>query len=135
MENIRYFMIIIKLEKTDSFKIQFVQRFLRVLPAKYVILVSIGFDSSPPKPLSSGLLNCLRRVSTFSSLFILYDSSFNKYPAGLLGFRDAACKPQRLLAPGLQGRRHFPPDGHAAWALVLILFSPQLFISFHVLRH
>ena len=87
------------------------------------------------QPLSSGLLKCLRRVSTFSSLFILYDSSFNKYPAGLLGFRDAACKPQRLLAPGLQGRRHFPPDGHAAWALVLILFSPPLFISFHVLRH
>ena len=107
----------------------------RASRARYMILVSVGFDNSPPKPLSSGLLKCLRRVSTFSSLFILYDSSFNKYPAGLLGFRDAARKPQRLLAPGLQGRRLFPPDGHAAWALVLILFSPQLFISFHVLRH
>ena len=57
------------------------------------------------------------------------------HPAGLLGFRGAACKPQRLLAPGLQGRRHFPPAGREAWALVLILFSPQLFVSFHVLRH
>ena len=55
---------------------QFVQRFLRVLPAKYVILVSIGFDSSPPKPLSSGLLNCLRRVSTFSSYFVHSDPPY-----------------------------------------------------------
>ena len=94
----------------------------RASRARYMILVSVGFDNSPPKPLSSGLLKCLRRVSTFSSLFILHDSSFNNYPAGFLGFGAAVRKPQRLLAPGLQGRCHFPHDGCAVWALVLIFF-------------
>ena len=57
----------------------------RASRARYMILVSVGFDNSPPKPLSSGLLKCLRRVSTFSSLFILYDSSF-KVSSGSFGF-------------------------------------------------
>ena len=43
----------------------------RASRARYMILVSVGFDNSPPKPPSSGLLKCLRHVSTFSSLFIL----------------------------------------------------------------
>ena len=47
---------------------------LRALRAKEMLIVNVGFDISP-KPRSSGLLNCLRRVSTFSGVscvFILY---------------------------------------------------------------
>ena len=47
---------------------------LRALRAKSVIHVSVGFDSSPPKPLSRSLLQCLGCVSTFSGLFVLSDS-------------------------------------------------------------
>ena len=47
---------------------------LHALRAKYMILVSVGFDSSLQKPPSSALLKCLGDVSTFSDLFVPHDS-------------------------------------------------------------
>ena len=46
---------------------------LHALRAKSVIHVSVGFDSSPPKPLSSSLLKYLGCVSIFRRLFVPSD--------------------------------------------------------------
>ena len=74
---------------------------LRGLRAKFMILVSVGFDSSPPKLPSSGLLNFLRLVSTFSGLLVYLDSllvSISNRGAGgggggSLGLRATVLKP------------------------------------------
>ena len=66
-----------------------------------MILVSVGFDSSPPKLPSSGLLNFLRLVSTFSGLLVYLDSllvSISTRGAGgggggSLGLRATVLKP------------------------------------------
>ena len=74
---------------------------LHALRAKYMILVSVGFDSSLQKPPSSGLLKCLGDVSTFSDLFVPHDSilssiffvSFDSGGGVPLGFCTTVFKP------------------------------------------
>ena len=74
---------------------------LRALRAKSVIHVSVGFDSSPPKPLSSNLLKYLGCVSIFRRLFVPSDCILVSFGyTGLLGLRIRAPKPQGLPAPG-----------------------------------
>ncbi len=57
-------------EKKGSEKTRNLLMLWRALHARSMILGSVGFDSSLPKPSSSGLLTCLRHVSAFSSLFV-----------------------------------------------------------------
>ena len=74
--------------------------FVHALRAKNLILVSVGVDSSPPKPLSSGSLNCLRRISTFSGRFLHLDRVLLSIPLGGVVFCVYVFKPQGLSTFG-----------------------------------
>ena len=74
--------------------------FLRALRAKYLIIFSVGFDSSP-KPPSSGLPKCLGRITTIAAFSFLVAYSYFFQIRGSFGFTYYR-KPLRYVIVYLQ---------------------------------